>query len=149
MIEMTLSSRHRIRNSSPGGLRPSTRIGPTDAVQTLKWAEALVQWSKLADCLERRSSRVRTPLRPSNLKETKYLLPAHSWWFNIVRSFRDQEVACSASDHQGSNFESCVWRVVSSHSSRHPQEILMVQFSLDVHKGGLKPHSFKRSIHSQ
>ena len=24
MIEMTLSSRHRIRNSSPGGLRPST-----------------------------------------------------------------------------------------------------------------------------
>ena len=24
MIEMTLSSRHRVRNSSPGGLRPST-----------------------------------------------------------------------------------------------------------------------------
>ena len=24
MIEITLSSRHRIRNSSPGGLRPST-----------------------------------------------------------------------------------------------------------------------------
>ena len=24
MIEMTLSSRHRIRNSSPGGLRPTT-----------------------------------------------------------------------------------------------------------------------------
>ena len=24
MIELTLSSRHRIRNSSPGGLRPST-----------------------------------------------------------------------------------------------------------------------------
>ena len=24
LIEMTLSSRHRIRNSSPGGLRPST-----------------------------------------------------------------------------------------------------------------------------
>ena len=24
MIEMTLSSRHRIRNSGPGGLRPST-----------------------------------------------------------------------------------------------------------------------------
>ena len=24
MIEMTLSSRHRIRNSNPGGLRPST-----------------------------------------------------------------------------------------------------------------------------
>ena len=40
---------------------------------------------------------------------------------------------CSASDHQGSNFESCVWRAVSSH---HPQ------FSLYVHKGGLKPHFF-------
>ena len=26
MIEMTLSSRHRIRNSSPGGLRPSTLL---------------------------------------------------------------------------------------------------------------------------
>ena len=24
MIEMTLSSRHRVRNSNPGGLRPST-----------------------------------------------------------------------------------------------------------------------------
>ena len=45
-------------------------------------------------------------------------------------------------DRQGSNFESCVWRAVSSHSSHHPQELLMVQFSLCVHKGGLKPHSF-------
>ena len=33
------------------------------------------------------------------------------------------EVACSASDRQGSNFESCVWRTVSSHSSHHPQEV--------------------------
>ena len=30
MIEMTLSSRHRTRNSSPGGLRPSTLpLGPS------------------------------------------------------------------------------------------------------------------------
>ena len=29
MIEMTLSSRHRIQNSSPGGLRPSTLPLPT------------------------------------------------------------------------------------------------------------------------
>ena len=28
----------------------------------------------------------------------------------------DREVACSPSDRQGSNFESCVWRAVSSHS---------------------------------
>ena len=57
-------------------------------------------------------------------------------------SFRDREVACSASDRQGSNFESCVWRTVSSQSSHHPQEVLLAQFSLYVDKGGLKPDSF-------
>ena len=61
---------------------------------------------------------------------------------SIVGSLRDQEVACSASDRQGSNFESCVWRTVSSQSSHHPQEVLLAQFSLYVHKGGLKPDSF-------
>ena len=61
---------------------------------------------------------------------------------SIVRSLRDREVACSASDRQGSNFESCVWRTVSSQSSHHPQEVLLAQFSLYVHKGGLKPDSF-------
>ena len=43
---------------------------------------------------------------------------------------------------QGPNFESCVWRTVSSHSSHHPQEVLLAQSSLYVHKGGLKPDSF-------
>ena len=38
--------------------------------------------------------------------------------------------------------ESCVWRTVSSQSSHHPQEVLLAQFSLYVHKGGLKPDSF-------
>ena len=61
---------------------------------------------------------------------------------SIVGSLRDREVACSASDCQGSNFESCVWRTVSSQSSHYPQEVLLVQFSLYVHKGGLKPDSF-------
>ena len=61
---------------------------------------------------------------------------------SIVGSLRDREVACSASDRQGSNFESCVWRKVSYHSSHHPQEVLLAQFSLYVHKGGLKPDSF-------
>ena len=63
-------------------------------------------------------------------------------WVSIVGSLRDREVACSASDRQGSNFESCVWRTVSSQSSQHPQEVLLAQFSLYVHKGGLKPDSF-------
>ena len=31
---------------------------------------------------------------------------------------------------------------MSSHSSQHPQEVFLVQFSLHVQKGGLKPHSF-------
>ena len=61
---------------------------------------------------------------------------------SIVGSLRDREVACSASDRHGSNFESCVWRTVSSQSSHHPQEVLLAQFSLYVHKGGLKPDSF-------
>ena len=61
---------------------------------------------------------------------------------SIVGSLRDLEVACSASDRQGSNFESCVWRTVSSQSSHHFQEVLLAQFSLYVHKGGLKPDSF-------
>ena len=40
------------------------------------------------------------------------------------------------------DFESCVWRAVSSHLSHHPQDLLLAQFSLYVRKGGLKPHSF-------
>ena len=75
-------------------------------------------------------------------KETKMFLPHPRVKVSIVRSLRDREVACSASDRQGSNFESCVWRTVSSHSSHHPQEVLLAQFSLYVHKGGLKPDSF-------
>ena len=76
------------------------------------------------------------------LKETKMFLPHPRVKVSIVGSLRDREVACSASDRQGSNFESCVWRTVSSQSSHHPQEVLLAQFSLYVHKGGLKPKSF-------
>ena len=76
------------------------------------------------------------------LKETKMFLPHPRVKVSIAGSLRDREVACSASDRQGSNFESCVWRTVSSQSSHHPQEVLLAQFSLYVHKGGLKPDSF-------
>ena len=75
-------------------------------------------------------------------KEQKMFLPHPRVKVSIVGSLRDREVACSASDRQGSNFESCVWRTVSSQSSHHPQEVLLAQFSLYVHKGGLKPDSF-------
>ena len=73
------------------------------------------------------------------LKETKMFLPHPRVKVSIVGSLRDREVACSASDRQGSKFESCVWRAVSSQSS---QEVLLAQFSLYVHTGGLKPDSF-------
>ena len=76
------------------------------------------------------------------LKETKMFLPHPRVKLSIGGSLRNREVACSASDRQGSNFEFCVWRTVSSHSSDHPQEVLLAQFSRSVHKGGLKPDSF-------
>ena len=76
------------------------------------------------------------------LKETKTFLLHPRVKLSIVWSLRDREVACSGSDRQGTNFESCVWRTVASHSSHHPQEVLLAQFSLYVHKGGLKPDSF-------
>ena len=76
------------------------------------------------------------------LKKQKMFLPHPRVKVSIVGSLRDREVACSASDRQGSNFESCVWRTVSSQSSHHPQEVLLAQFSLYVHKGALKPDSF-------
>ena len=79
-------------------------------------------------------------------KETKMFLPHPRVKVSIVGSLRDREVACSASDRQGSNFESCVWRTVSSQSSHHPQEVLLAQFSLYVHKSGLKPDSFYFTI---
>ena len=77
-----------------------------------------------------------------DLKETKMFLPHPRVKVSIAGSLRDREVTCSASDRQGSNFESCVWRTVSSQSSHHPQEVFLAQFSLYVHKGGLKPDSF-------
>ena len=75
-------------------------------------------------------------------KNKKMFLPHPRVNVSIAGSLRDREVACSSSDRQGSNFESCVWRTVSSQSSHHPQEVLLAQFSLYVHKGGLKPDSF-------
>ena len=71
-------------------------------------------------------------LGPGGLKERNMFLPHPLVKLNIVGSLCDQEVACSASDLQSLNFASCVWRAVSSHSSHHPQEVLLAQFSLHV-----------------
>ena len=82
-------------------------------------------------------------------KETKMFFPHPRVKVSIVGSLSDREGACSASDCQGTNFESCVWRTMSSHSSHHPQEVLLAQFSLYVHKGGLEPDSFHFQIPTQ
>ena len=86
-----------------------------------------------AACLGSRRFQTRTPLWHSSYKETKCFFPAHFWRFNLLGSLRDREGASSASDHQVSNFESCVRREVSSHSSHHPQEVILAQFSLKHH----------------
>ena len=43
MIEMTLSSRHRIRNSNPGGLRPST-LPQEYVTSTLRSCSCMSVW---------------------------------------------------------------------------------------------------------
>ena len=100
------------------------------------WAGALGWW--LAPLPFTPQFGVRFPVS-AVWKKQKMFLPHPRVKVSIVGSLRDREVACSASDRQGSNFESCVWRTVSSQSSHHPQGVLLAQSSLYVHKGGLKP----------
>ena len=76
------------------------------------------------------------------LKETEMFLLHPLVKFSIVGSLRDREVACSASDLQGLNNKSCVWRAVTSHSFHHPRDVFLSQFNLYVHKSGLKPDLF-------
>ena len=89
-------------------------------------------------CLSRQSS---VPGLGGLKKNKKKFLSRPRVKVSIVWSLRDREVAFSASDRQGSNFASCVWRTALSQSSHHPLEVLLTQFSLYVHKGGLKPNS--------
>ena len=69
------------------------------------------------------------------LKETNLFLPHPLIKISIVGSLREREVACS-------NFDTLVQREVSTHSSHLSQEVMPAQFSLFVHKCGLKPQSF-------
>ena len=54
-----------------------------------------------------------------------------------------------ASDLQGLNLKFCVWRTFSSHSSLHPQEVLLAQCSQYVHRSGLKLDSFHYICNSE
>ena len=74
------------------------------------------------------------------LKETKMFLPHPRVKVSIVGSLRDREVACSASDRQGSNS-------VSGGQCHLNHLTTLRRFSWPsiayyVHKGGLKPDSF-------
>ena len=51
----------------------------------------------------------------------------------------DRDVACSASDRWGSNFESCVWRAVSSHSSYYPQSDISFKLQNSVYLSYFHP----------
>ena len=90
-------------------------------------AGALVQWLKLP-AWKVGDRRFEPTLAFSMKQNVSSLLTRKDK--NIVGSLRDREVASSVLDRQGSNFESCVWRAVSSHSSRHPQEVLLARCSL-------------------
>ena len=79
-------------------------------------------------------------------KETKTFITHHESPYNNERD-RTLQVEGSgamvkAACLENRNCKSCVWRAVSSHSSHHPNEVLLVQFSQHVHKVGRKPHSF-------
>ena len=104
------------------------------------WAGALVQWLKLPAWkvgdrgLEPRSD-IQVPKKtiflPCSLVKIHY--------YGEPPWPRSSELG---PDRQGSNFESWVWRAVSSRSSHHLQAVLLAQFSLYVHRGGLKSHWF-------
>ena len=74
----------------------------TTSPQSAKYINPL--WTRDAWSLEPNSG---SGLQVS--KKQKCFFPAHMYSFNIEGSLCDREVACLASDHQGSNFESCVW----------------------------------------
>ena len=60
-------------------------------------------------------------------QRNKMILSRSAVKIQYCGSLRDREVAYSASDRQGSNFESCVRRAVwgLSHPSHHPQEVIL------------------------
>ena len=85
------------------------------------------------------------------VQEVPRAVPWCSGWSCLIGKARvyvskKQNVSFPLTQYRGkaptSNFESCVWRAVSSHSSHHPQEVLLTQFSLYVHTSGLKPFHF-------
>ena len=115
-----------------GGPVMPGNIRPIPANTRCSWVVTSIWWTQL----------ISYPICPSSFKEAKCFYSTHLWRFNIVGGLRDQDVARSDSDRQGTNFESCFWKAVSSHSCHHPQDVLLAQFSPYVNKDRLRPQSF-------
>ena len=92
-----------------------------------------------AACLKSRRARLRTPLWPSSLEETNVSspLPRKSlilWGASVTGRYRARPLTTRG---RIVSVESYVWSVVSSH---HPEDVLLAQSSLYVHKVGLKSY---------
>ena len=90
-----------------------------------------------AACLESRRSLGSNPTLAFKFQKNKIFLLRSRVMIPYCGNIRDRDVACSASGRQGSNFESFVWKAMSSH---HPH--ILAPIRLYEHKGGLKPPSF-------
>ena len=102
-----LPSNHRIRNSSSGGLRPST-----------------------------------LPLGHGGSPQYRIFTSERRKPLCFFRHLNASVVFEPAASDSPKHAVLTTVRVMSSQSSHHPQEVLLAQFSLYVHKGGLKPDSF-------
>ena len=56
-----------------------------------------------------------------NVEQNKMCLSGKLVSWSLTRSLCDRKVECSNANHQGLDFESCVWSAVSCNSSRHPR----------------------------
>ena len=61
--------------------------------------------------------------QPWNFSFKETTVSSRSEWCSIVWSIRDRDVACSISQRQGSNSESCVWREVYYDLSHYPHKV--------------------------
>ena len=109
------------------------------ALHILSLSGSLVHWLKLSSW--KIGDRGFVPRSGIQVSKKKMFFPCSLGHIEYCRE-PPWGIACSASDRQGSNFESCVWRTMSLRSSHHPQEVRLDEFGLNVHKCDLKPHSF-------
>ena len=99
------------------------------------WEVRGLRWLTLPAC--HAGTRGVTPALVFRLRRNKRFRTLSSRQNRDCASIREQNAACSASDHQTRDLESCVWRVVPSDSSRHPQKVFLAPFSFYVRKDGI------------